>query len=234
MNDRELFRFFFEIVEEHVIIDVSWFGLGELREDVMEIVVGLSENEEVLLDDVLAELVLRKHAQDSIDQDPFWVSLDDVLEGVLFKASRVAGMVPVQLLLALAACKQWVIHVNYDALVTLMVLPVDVAWKVLASDVLGDQHSHATHRHALGVEEVVSLPIVIHCNIATLAILLWHNAVHESVLQMIWHRGQAMPDVFVKRNAHHVFFDLILWERLAIYFFASIRFNLVLLFLSQH
>ena len=116
-------------------------------------------------------------------------------------------MVPVQLLLSLAASEQWIRHIDYDALVTVVIVIVSIAWLMLTSDILRNQHRHSTNWHSLSVEQMVGAPLIVYSNIRTLWIALRINSIHCKIVQFVWHLLKIVPDIGVKGNSSGFLFD---------------------------
>ena len=120
--------------------------------------------------DFLSALVFGQHALDCLVHDSLGILFKHRLEGELFKTTWVPSMVSVEFLLPLTPCHIWVIHVDNDAFVSILVCSLVVAGLVLASDELRYRRGDSAYWHALCIEKMVSLAIVVYGDIAALGL----------------------------------------------------------------
>jgi hypothetical protein len=206
--DRRVFRVY--VAEAHLLVNVCRQGVGELRQDVPEVMISVIINYQVLLDHIFAQGVLRQHAQESPHQDLVWLPFEHLLKRDLFETTCVPRVMPVDFLLSLSAGQERIMHVNDDALVTVFEVILFITWLVLTADELRNQDRHATERHSLCVEEMVSCPLVVDGDVLAGGLGSRHVTVHEVVLQMVRHFGHTMSDFRVELDLSH----FLLWNEL--------------------
>ena len=77
---------------------------------------------------------------------------------------------------------------------------------------------------------------VVDCHILTLSFHIWGHAVKESVLEMVWHHGYVVSNIFVEWNPHDILLWLKSWEpcSLCINFFTLVNLIQIILFFATH
>jgi len=126
------------------------------------------DHDDVSFHDSLTLLVLRHHAHDGLDQDPLWRLLSNHLVSELFETTRVPSMMSVKLLLHLATGHEGIVDVHHDAGVDNVGgvlghssgIPL-VTWSVFSTDELRNEDGHPAYWHSLGVEQVVSVSLMV-------------------------------------------------------------------------
>ena len=64
----------------------------------------------------------RQHAQQTIDQNPLWVFLQDCVEREFFETAWISSVVAVDFLLSLATSEKWISHVDDDAFISVVII----------------------------------------------------------------------------------------------------------------
>lgn len=199
-----------QLPEVEFVIDVVRVLLGELRQTLLEVRVEWARvDEQPLGEDVLSKPVLGDHTLDRVLEHVLRALLQHVLQRSRLQVSDVASVLVVELLLSLAPCEMLLRRIDNDNVVTMLAgLPRDVVWFVLSTQEVGRQSRDSTQRHPLGVEQVPSLALVLHCTVHRLGLvprlLVRQSTICERGIDAV----HPMPDVGVELDPREFLFGL--------------------------
>ena len=224
-----------EVIDVEELVKVEGLGLYELRQASEVVVVVRALNELDLFHQLLARLIFRQHARDRLFHDPLGPLLNHVLECVGLEAARVARVMAVQLLEALLTGEEGIVNVDNDADVVLENFVQDKVRSVLAADDRRHHNCDAADGHALRIEQVVSLALVVNGRVDGLRLGLRHHAggAEVAVDDVVRHDRQSVADVGVELDPSEFFLRLEFLRFIVLEVDHAVGLDLVFLFIFK-
>jgi len=188
------------LVDREMLVNVDVVGLSELWQHHFELrVVRPVMHNQVLLQNVLAQLVLGNHALHSSVDDLVGVFFEQFSHVVLFQTAEVLSVVSIEFEVLLLPRNIQVLGVhNHTDVATLVFLCV-VDGLVLAANEDSAHAGHPAERDSFRVKQMVSFAFVLNRNVARLGFFLRHDLLQASVEKVGVHFVDSVANVRVER-----------------------------------